>query len=125
MTTIKEYKAIMGWKPIKTLPENSEMVLVELPRIMNLVVRSWYDVHHKCWKSDRDTDGGITNVEFYHEGDLWHSVPPAHNLTDELIRVIELAESELMAIHLQYGDEENAYKHSEALSEIRKLKGDA
>jgi hypothetical protein len=66
-----ESVVVQNWQPIETAHQNHEMVLVCLPRMMNLVVRSWYDTIHKCWKSDRDTGGGITQVEFYHAGDLW------------------------------------------------------
>lgn len=68
-------RALPEWQPIETAPRNSEMVLVMLPRMMNLVVRSWYNRLYNCWMSDRETEGGITKVEFYHKGDLWMPIP--------------------------------------------------
>jgi hypothetical protein len=71
------------WQPIENAPREQRPFLVKLPRIMNLVVRSWFNTTHKQWESDRDTDGGITKVEFYHEGDLYRLLPD-NRLADAL-----------------------------------------
>lgn len=65
-----------GWMPIETAPKDGEMILVLLPRIMNLIVRASYCGVHGYWKTDHEANGGITNPTFFHEGDMWHPMPP-------------------------------------------------
>ena len=86
----------VAWQPIWTAPRDV-MVLVCLPRQMNLVVRAWYNSIHNFWQTDYEGEGGITRPTYFHEGDLWHPIPPLYTtppqrqrLTDEEIRQIEL-----------------------------------
>ena len=67
----------VAWKPIKTAPKDV-MVLVCLPRQMNLVVRAWYNSIHNFWQTDYEGEGGITRPIYFHEGDLWHPIPPLY-----------------------------------------------
>ena len=75
----------MEWKPIETAPKDGTMILVCLPRMMNLIVRASYSTVYKYWKTDHDTDGGITNPTFFHEGDFWMPLPdpPKKNPQEE------------------------------------------
>jgi len=96
ITAIKEVLAQpeqepVAWKPIETAPKDA-MVLVCLPRQMNLVVRAWYNSIHNFWQTDYEGEGGITRPIYFHEGDLWHPIPPLYTtppqrkpLTDEQI----------------------------------------
>ena len=63
------------WRPIETAPENSDVFLVCLPRMMNLIIRARYDRIHKQWLSERLSGDRITGVEFFHHGDLWIPIP--------------------------------------------------
>lgn len=63
------------WQPIETAPKDGQMILVCLPRIMNLIVRATYSTVHGYWKTDCETDGGITNPTFFHKGDYWMPLP--------------------------------------------------
>ena len=82
ITAIKEALAQpeqepVAWKPIETAPKDV-MVLVCLPRQMNLVVRAWYNSIHNFWQTDYEGEGGITRPIYFHEGDLWHPIPPLY-----------------------------------------------
>ena len=66
------------WKPIKTAPKDASMILVCLPRHMNIVVRAWYNKIHGFWQTDYEGEGGITRPTYFHEGDLWHPIPPIY-----------------------------------------------
>lgn len=113
MTTIKEYKAM-----IEGATDAGAVGGLLLHRIEKMLSHS---PNENGWfKNLSDVELRISRDEAKYIQDSEAS----RNISDGLIRVIELAESELMAIHLQYGDEENAYQHSNALSEIRKLKGE-
>ena len=75
---VVEYVTVQGqvvWQPIETAPKDGTMILVCLPRQMNLVVRAWYNKVHKHWATDHETDGGITRPTWFHKGDLWHPIP--------------------------------------------------
>lgn len=63
------------WKPIITAPKDGKPFLVCFPRMGNLIVRAKYNAVHEYFISDRETEGGITKPEFYHEGDLWCRYP--------------------------------------------------
>ena len=65
----------VAWQPIETAPKDGRMILVCLPRQMNLVVRAWYRDYKGFWLTDQETDGGISKPAWFHEGDLWHPVP--------------------------------------------------
>ena len=67
----------VAWKPIETAPKDV-MILVCLPRQMNLVVRAWYNSIHNFWQTDYEGEGGITRPMYFHEGDLWHPIPPLY-----------------------------------------------
>jgi hypothetical protein len=64
-----------GWQPIEIAPKDGGYFLVCLPRLMNLIVRARFDTVHKQWLSERDNDGAIYRVEFFHAGDLWMPMP--------------------------------------------------
>lgn len=66
-----EAYAKMQWQPIETAPMDGGIFLVCLPRMMNLIIRARFDRVHKQWLSERETDGGISRVEFFHAGDFW------------------------------------------------------
>ena len=70
------------WKPIDTAPKDGRMFLVCFPRMMSLVVRAWYNKVHGYFTTDFETDGGITNPTFFHEGDLWVDIPPLQKKDD-------------------------------------------
>jgi hypothetical protein len=71
------------WQPIETAPKDGRMILVCLPRQMDLVVRAWYRDYKGFWLTDENTDGGITRPAFFHEGDLWHPIPPINKSMKE------------------------------------------
>jgi len=72
-----EQQEPVAWKPIETAPKDV-MILVCLPRQMNLVVRAWYNSIHNFWQTDYEGEGGITRPMYFHEGDLWHPIPPLY-----------------------------------------------
>ena len=73
----------MNWLPIETAPKDGSMILVCLPRQMNIVVRARYDRIHKHWLTDYEGEGGISQGAFFHQGDLWHPVPPPPTTTSK------------------------------------------
>lgn len=73
----------MNWLPIETAPKDGSMILVCLPRQMNIVVRARYDRIHKHWLTDYEGEGGISRGAFFHQGDLWHPVPPPPTTTSK------------------------------------------
>lgn len=66
---------IAHWQPVETAPKDGSMLLICLPRQMNLVVRAWYNKIHNFWQTDYEGEGGITRPYYFHEGDLWHPIP--------------------------------------------------
>ena len=64
-----------GWLDIETAPKDSGTFLICLPRMMNLIIRASYNTVHGHWLSDRETGDGITNLEYFHPGDLWMPLP--------------------------------------------------
>ena len=68
----------VAWQPIETAPKDGSMILICLPRQMNLVVRGWYNNIHRFWQVDYESEGGITRPMYVHEGDLWHPIPPLY-----------------------------------------------
>ena len=65
----------MNWQSIETAPKDGSMLLVCLPRMMNLIVRARYDRVHKYWLTDYEGEGGIKQPHFFHPGDLWQPMP--------------------------------------------------
>lgn len=63
------------WKPAATAPKDGRMFLVCFPRIMNMIVRCTYDSVHGYFKTDMDTDGGVTSPTFFHDADVWTNLP--------------------------------------------------
>lgn len=63
-----------GWEPIKTAPTNGDVFLVCLPRQGNLILRARFDRIHKFFTTDRMSEG-IIQPTFFHDGDLWMSMP--------------------------------------------------
>lgn len=68
----------VAWEPIETAPKDGSMVLICLPRQMNLVVRGRFNRIHNFWQTDYEGEGGITRPTYFHEGDLWHPIPPLY-----------------------------------------------
>jgi hypothetical protein len=68
----------VAWEPIETAPKDGSMILICLPRQMNIVVRAWYNKIHNFWLTDYEGEGGITRPTYFHEGDLWHPIPPLY-----------------------------------------------
>ena len=73
----------MAWKQIETAPKDGQMILICLPRQMNIVVRAWYNRIHNFWQTDYEGEGGITRPMWFHEGDLWHPIPPINGITKD------------------------------------------
>ena len=71
--------ASIGWLGIESAPQDGRMILVCLPRIMNLVVRARFNTVHKFWQTDYEGEGGIVKPHFFHAGDLWHEIPKLPN----------------------------------------------
>lgn len=65
----------MEWEPIETAPQDGTMILVCLPRMMDLIVRARYSTVHKYWTHDYEGEGGVKTPCFYHPGDLWQPMP--------------------------------------------------
>jgi len=83
----------VAWKPIETAPKDGAMLLVCVPRQMNIVVRARYNKLHNFWQTDYEGEGGITRPTYFHKGDLWHPIPPLYThlpqrkpLTDKQIQ---------------------------------------
>lgn len=75
LTHLQALRERCEWKPIITAPKDGKPFLVCFPRMGNLIVRAKYNAVHEYFISDRETEGGITKPEFYHEGDLWCRYP--------------------------------------------------
>jgi len=69
-----------GWKSFETAPKDGQMILICLPRQMNLITRAWYNKIHGHWLHDYETDGSISRPLFFTKDDLWHPMPdlPKH-----------------------------------------------
>ena len=78
-TQAKNEVASIGWLGIESAPKDGRMILVCLPRMMNLVVRARFNTIHGFWQTDYEGEGGITKPHFFHEGDLWHEIPKLPN----------------------------------------------
>lgn len=75
MTQYIRADLVPGWKPIETAPKDGKTILVCLPRMMNLIVRASYSNVHKYWRTDLESDGGISRPTFFHTGDHWMPLP--------------------------------------------------
>lgn len=64
-----------GWLPIESAPKDGAVILVLLPRMMNLIVRARYNSVHGYWVTDCDNEGRISSPTFFHPGDMWHPMP--------------------------------------------------
>ena len=78
----------VAWKPIETAPKDGAMLLVCLPRQMNIVVRAWYNKLHNFWQTDYEGEGGITRPIYFHKGDLWHPIPSLYTHPPQRPRVV-------------------------------------
>ena len=63
------------WQPIETARKDGQMILVCLPRMMNLIIRARYDKIHNHWLTDYEGEGGVSRPMFFHPGDLWQDMP--------------------------------------------------
>jgi len=72
----------MEWQPIETAPKDANMILVCLPRQMNLIVRARYSNVHKFWLTDYEGEGGIIRPTYFHKGDFWMPLPPPPKATE-------------------------------------------
>lgn len=78
----------LEWKPASEAPTDGKTLLIKFPRMSNLVVRGWYKKVHDRWYSDRETNGGITKPEWFHDGDLYMEIPS----DDTATKLREIAE---------------------------------
>jgi hypothetical protein len=76
----EESGASMGWSGIESAPKDGSMILVCLPRMMNLIVRARFNTIHGYWLTDYEGEGGIKKPHFFHDGDLWHEMPKLPNV---------------------------------------------
>jgi hypothetical protein len=93
----------VAWMPIETAPKDV-MVLVCLPRQMNIVVRAWYNSIHNFWQTDYEGEGGITRPMYFHEGDLWHPIPPLYTTPPQRTWV-GLTDREIDDLYCEHHDE--------------------
>ena len=73
----------IGWLGIESAPKDGRMILICLPRMMNLVIRARFNTIHGFWITDYEGEGGITKPHYFHEGDLWHEIPKLPSDTDD------------------------------------------
>lgn len=72
-----------AWQPIETAPKDGQMILVCLPRMMNLIVRARFDTVHGYWLHDYEGEGGVSRYFSLHSGDVWLPMPkPPRALAD-------------------------------------------
>ena len=72
-----------AWQPIETAPKDGQMILVCLPRMMNLIVRARFDTVHGYWLHDYEGEGGVSRYFSLHPGDVWMPMPkPPRALAD-------------------------------------------
>lgn len=65
------------WQPYNTAPKDGQMILVCLPRMMNLIVRARFNTVHKYWQHDYEGEGAVSQYFSLHPGDVWMPMPEA------------------------------------------------